>query len=34
LGTPGFTEKSSISLFRKKPAPGTAMPLPKEKFSV
>lgn len=34
FGTPGFTEKSSISLLRKKPAPGTMMPLPKEKFSV
>ena len=34
LGTPGFAEKSSISLFNRKPAPATAMPDPYEKFSV
>ena len=28
LGTPGFDEKSSISLFKKKPAPETTCPFP------
>src|SRR6218665_766162 len=28
LGTPGFTEKSSISLFKKNPAPETTVVLP------
>ena len=28
FGTPGFAEKSSISLFRKNPAPSTIHPLP------
>ena len=28
LGTPGFDEKSSISLFKKNPAPSTTHPFP------
>ena len=34
FGTPGFTLKSSISSFSRKPAPSTTTPLPKPKFSV
>ena len=28
FGVPGLAEKSSISLFSRKPSPGTVMPLP------
>ncbi len=34
LGTPGFIEKSSISLFRKNPAPATTTLLPYKPLSV
>ena len=34
LGTQGLTEKSSISLFRKNPAPSTRKPPPYPKFIV
>ena len=34
FGTPGLETKSSISLLSRKPAPGTEIAEPKEKFSV
>ena len=34
FGEPGLTEKSSISLLSRKPAPSTTLPLPKSSFRV
>jgi hypothetical protein len=34
LGMPGFDEKSSISLFRRKPAPSTTIPFPNQPLMV
>ena len=34
FGAPGLTEKSSISSFRRKPAPSTTMPEPNQPFRV
>ena len=34
LGTPGFAEKSSISLLSRNPAPSTTMPHPNDPLSV